>query len=147
ARADNAAEVARWWGLFLRTYPAWKACAIVAAAVVGLMTLTWRGLVVNLYVGLTGRPWVGWVGVSVGAALLLALPLAGQWVSRHPKSHETVRHLLPWLAGAAVALKGCLAGWALRALYRRRLVAPSTLAGLLAAWLLAAASLFAVLAW
>jgi hypothetical protein len=147
ARADYAAEAARWWGLFLQAYPAWKACAIVAAAVVGLMALTWRGLVVNLYVCLTGRPWVAGVGVSIGAALLFALPFVGQWVSRHPESPETLRRLLPWLAGAAVALKGCLAGWALRALYRRRLVAPSALAGLLAAWLLAVASLFAVLAW
>jgi hypothetical protein len=147
ARADNAGEAARWWGIFLQTYPAWKAYAIVAAAVVGLMALTWRGLVVNLYIGLTGRPWVGWVGVSIGAALLFALPFVGQWVSRHPQSHETLRRLLPWLVGAAAALKGLVAGWALRALYRRRLVAPSALAGLLAAWVLAVASLFAVLAW
>jgi hypothetical protein len=147
ARADNAAEAARLWGLFLQAYPAWKACAIVVAAVVGLMALTWRGLVVNLYVGLTGRPWVGWVGACIGLAFLMALPLAGQWFTRHSESHETLRQLLPWLAGAAVALKLFLAGWALRALYRRRLVTPPGLVRLLAAWLLAVFTIFAVLAW
>jgi hypothetical protein len=146
-RADNAAEVLRWWGLLLRAYPDGKAYAVIAVAVLGLMALTWRGLVVNLYVSLSGRPWVGWAGAGVILLLLFALSLAGRWFARHPEFHETLRHLLPWLVGAAVVLKLLLAGWALRALYRRRLVTSPGLVGLLTAWVLAVSIIFAVLAW
>jgi hypothetical protein len=147
ARADNAAEVARWWGLLLRAYPDGKAYAVVTAAVLGLMVLTWRGLVVNISAGLTGRPWVAWAEVILGLTLLAALALAGRWFARHPEFHETLRQLLLGLASTAVALKLILAGWALRALFRRRLVAPSTLARLLGIWLLAVAATCGVLTW
>jgi hypothetical protein len=61
--------------------------------------------------------------------------------------HEMLLRLAWWAAGAAVALKLLLGGWAMRAVYRRRLVTPRALAWGLAAWPVAAITLFAALAW
>src|SRR5207302_9815652 len=57
-----------------------------------------------------------------------------------------LRRLAWWLAPVAVALKLLLAGWAVRALHRRRLAAPRVLVGWLAAWLLAVVALFGAFA-
>jgi hypothetical protein len=53
--------------------------------------------------------------------------------------------LLPWLAGAAVLLKGLAAAWSLSALNQRRLVPSGVLWRMLAIWLALAAGLFAAL--
>jgi hypothetical protein len=146
-RADVRADVAELWAALLRFYPPGKASAVVAFAVLALPALTWKGLVANLYVTLTGRPWVNWTAIAAGLLLLAGGASAGYWAYLHPEVHATLWRLAWWAAAAAVALKLFVGGWAVRALYRRRLVPPRALAGWLAAWLLAALALFAALAW
>jgi hypothetical protein len=146
-RADVRADVAQLWAALCHFYPPGKAAAVVALTVFILPALTWKGLVGNLHVTLTGRPWVSRTESSAGLVLLFGGAGAGYWAYLHPEAHAALGRLAWWLAPAAVALKLLLAGWAVRALYRRRLVPPRALAGWLAAWLLAALALFAALAW
>ncbi|HZY85100.1 MAG TPA: hypothetical protein VFE78_09740 [Gemmataceae bacterium] len=147
SRPENAAEVKRSWALLVQVCPPWKAAIIVALAVAGLLALTWRGMVANLCVVLTGRTWVGGAAVTGSLVLLMGLALAGILVSQHPETWGPLRRLAWWLAPVAVALKLLLAGWAVRALRRRRLVSSRALVGWLAVWLLAAFVLFGAFTW
>jgi hypothetical protein len=147
SRPENAAEVKRSWGLLTQVSPPWKAAVVTALAVAGLLALTWRGMVANLCVVLAGRTWVAVTAVTGSIVLLLGLALAGILVSQHPETWGPLRRLAWWLAPVAVALKLLLAGWALRALHRRRLAAPRALVGWLAAWVVLIAALLGALAW
>ena len=146
-RADVRADVAEWWAALRHFFPPGKAAAGVALTALLLPALTWKGLVGNLHVTLTGRPWVSRTESSAGLVLLFGGAGAGYWAYLHPEAHAALGRLAWWAAPAAIALKLFVAGWAVRALYRRRLVPPRALAGWLAAWLLAALALFAALAW
>ncbi len=146
-RPGNGAEVEQLWGQLLRFYPPWKAGVVVALGALALPALTWKGMAENLDLGLTGRPLVIRASVLAGLALFVGGSVAVVWVARHPEKHELLLRLAWWAAPAAVALKLLLAGWALRAVYRRRLVTPRALTWVLAAWPVAVAVLFGVLAW
>jgi hypothetical protein len=147
SRPENAAEAARWWARLVQAVPPWKAVALVALAVAGLLALTWRGMVANLWMILAGRTWVAGGTVTVSLVLLMSLALAGILISQRPETWGPLRRLAWWLAPVAVALKLLLAGWAVRALLRRRLVTPRALAGGLAVWLLAVVVLFGAFHW
>jgi hypothetical protein len=146
-RPGNRPEVEQMWGQLLRLYPPGKAGAVVALLILGLPALTWKGMVENLPFGLSGRP--GVIRATVLAAIALASggSMAAVWVARHPETHEALLRLAWWAAPTAVALKLLLAGAALRALHRRRLVPARALGWGLTAWLLTAAGLFGVMAW
>ena len=146
-RADVRADVAEWWAALRHFFPPGKAAAGVALTALLLPALTWKGLVGNLHVTLTGRPWVNVTAGAAGLVLLAGQAGAGYWAYLHPEAHAALWRLAWWGAAAAVALKLFVGGWAVRALYRRRLVPPRALAGWLAAWLLAALAVFAALAW
>jgi hypothetical protein len=147
SRPESAAEVTHAWGLLVQAVPPWKAAVVVALAVAGLLALTWRGMVANLWMILAGRTWVAGATVTVSLVLLMGLALAGILISQHPETWGPLRRLAWWLAPVAVALKLLLAGWALRALHRRRLAAPRVLVGWLAVWLFVVFALFAAFAW
>jgi hypothetical protein len=147
SRPENAAEVKRAWGLLVQAVPPWKAAVVVALAAAGLLALTWRAMIANLWMVLAGRTWVAGATVTVSLVLLLGLALAGILISQHPETWGPLRRLAWWLAPVAVALKLLLAGWAVRALHRRRLAAPRALVGWLAVWLFAVLVLFGAFAW
>ncbi len=147
SRPENAAEVTRAWGLLVQAVPPWKAAVVVALAVAGLLALTWRAMVANLWMILAGRTWVAGATVTVSLVLLLGLALAGILISQHPETWGLLRRLAWWLAPVAVALKLLLAGGAVRALHRRRLAMPRVLVGWLTGWLFAVLVLFAAFAW
>jgi hypothetical protein len=140
-------EVALWWRQTFQGFDAGKLAVMVLLAWAGLVVLTWRQLVENLVIGLTGREWVikGYLygGIGVGTGLLMF----GGWVFTHPEYHAALVELLPWLVGTAAGMKLAAAGWAVCALYRNGLVETPTLKGFLAGWLLAAVGLLAVLWW
>jgi hypothetical protein len=146
-RPGNGAEVEQMWGQLLRLYPPWKAGCVVALVLLGLPALTWKGMAENLAFGLSGRPGVIRATVLATIALAAGGSVAGLWVARHPETHETLLRLAWWAAPAAVVLKLLLAGLALRALFRRRLVTARALGAWLTAWLLCAVALFGLLAW
>jgi hypothetical protein len=134
----HGGEVAEWWKNGLRQYPSLKFAALVAVGILGLVLLTWKQLVENLIVGLTGRAWVINACVFVGLGLFSTLILFGGWLYFHPAYYGTFFAVLPWLMGGLVLLKLVAAGWTCRAASRRRLVTTRTLVRLLSLWLVIA---------
>jgi hypothetical protein len=129
---------------FFRPYSPWRVGAAVLLAVVVPPLLTWKFLVENMWIGLTGRTWLlRGGGVVCGLVLTLAALFAGRLMNDPKLAHE-LWVALPWWAGAAVLVKLLAAAGVMRTLLRRRLVGPRTLAKYVAAWLLTAAGLFAL---
>jgi hypothetical protein len=113
----------------------------------GLIVLTWKQLVQNLYVGLTGREWVVKSTVFASLALIVLLGPAGKWVYNHREYHATLRELLPWLLGLAVCLKLSAAALVLRTLQRGDLVGNRAVLVIVGSWLACVACLFGLLSW
>ncbi len=111
-------------------------CALFACALLGG---TWRALVANLWVGLTGRTWL--VPAQTFLMSLLAFQLFAEWAQWSPDATRRERLLdaLPGAAGAAVALKLLAAGW-----FARHQSGARHLVG---AWAAAVAVLAALLVW
>jgi hypothetical protein len=109
----------------------------------GLVLYTWKRLVENVFVGLTGRRWVIQVSVNLGCGVFLLLALFGAWLYYH----HTFFTLLLWPMGGLVLLKLLAAGWACRAAGRRGLIATRTLVRLLGLSFVVACSLVFLLRW
>lgn len=111
-----------------------KISAIAAVGLVGWWAFTWKSLAENFYIGLTGREWVvNAAGIAFGGLLLILLG-GGLWLYFYPDLMPAVVAWTPWLLGAALAVKGCLAAWTISGLHRRRLVPAIQVTGGLAAW-------------
>jgi hypothetical protein len=143
----HGGEVAEWWKDGLRHYPALKFAALVGLGMIGLILLTWKQLVENLVIGLTGRAWVINGYIFLGLSLFSALASFGVWLYFHPAYYGTFFAVLPWLMGGLVLLKLFAAGWACTTASRRGLVATRTLVRLLSLWLVIALGLIAFLGW
>jgi hypothetical protein len=123
---------------------AWVALVLTLAV---LAALNWTHLVAGLWPTLLGRPRVlslhAFCAVA-GAVCLIALSGA---LYLWPAWRAALASVLPGLLAGLVALKLLLAGWAVRQLLQRRLLAAATVGWVVAAWALFAAALFALLAW
>jgi len=108
--------------------------ALLPLALVSAVGLTWRWMVVSLYLGLWGRPkiFISSVGLTVVGAWLLLVWLGSQ--AGHLSRPWRWAELLPWL-GVGLALKGLVAAWAFRAAHRRALLSARALWIYLAVWL------------
>jgi hypothetical protein len=140
-------ELGTVWDAAIAKYGAARVVAICVLLAVAPVLLTWRTLVVGLWAGLTGRMWM-----IVGQPIvfgILGLQFMYEWIlwNADPVRRERILEVLPWAAGGAVVLKFLIAGWALRVLLRRGELEAGAVVKLLGAWLLVAASLFAVLVW
>jgi hypothetical protein len=126
------------------------AAEVIATAVVVAVLLllwTWKRTVESLVVGLTGREWFVKGSTLAGVFAAFGGLSFGLWLLIRPEYHDTVRELAPWLMAVAVGLKLLLAGLAIRALRRKRLVSDRTLAVIGATWIAVASSLVGLLAW
>jgi hypothetical protein len=119
-------------------------CVVVAITPV---LLTFRALVVGLWVGLTGRAWILPVQmILTGTVFMLG---AYEWVrwQAEPARRDQIFDALPWIAGIAVAVKLAVSGWALAALRRRDMLDRLEAFRIVAGWTLAVAGLIALLLW
>jgi hypothetical protein len=153
-------ELPGWWERVSQGNDVWKIGAGALLAPAGLFLLTWRVMVNNFFIPLTGRAWIErgiFVALVTGASL--AALLFGFWKASHPEFPESLREwvtypgftesfwgVLAWGAAGMVLLKLTAAAAVLRALVRRGLLEARTLMRLLGPWLLLAGGLFA-LAW
>lgn len=108
---------------------------------------TWRALVANLWVGLAGRTWM--VPAHSFVVSVLAFQLLAEWVlwDSDPVRREKLRVWLPRVMVATVGVKVLVTAWLLWVGVRRGQVKPAAAGKLFVAWALAAAGLFAALAW
>jgi hypothetical protein len=96
--------------------------------------LTWKGLVEGLWIGLTGRAWMGNVFAFAIAVIFGCVTLSGLWIAFHPEWHAWLWSLAPWLVGLLLAAKLILAVWVLIALVRWRLVRLTTAGMMVGGW-------------
>lgn len=139
AAADGFERVGRMWESAVERQGRATAVGFCALLAAGLVGGTWRALVANLWVGLTGRTWL--VPLQTFLISLPAAYLFAEWVQWHsdPARRERLLDALPWVAAAAVGVKLLATGW---------FVSRVEGAGrLVAAWAVAAAALAGVLAW
>jgi hypothetical protein len=136
-----------WWRQARQEVPAFKIVAGLLAGAILLVGCTWKRLVDGQFFGLTGRKWVIESAVSGGTLALVGFGLAGLWIYKHPEIHEQLLALVPWLLGLLIACRLSVAGLALRAGLRRRVLEPRTAARWVTAWVCVAATLFGLLAY
>lgn len=144
---DGYRDLGLAWDGLVAKYGQDKAIVGGLLLAVGSVLLTWRTLAVNLWTGLTGRTWV--VTAQPILTGLLGLQFMGEWVmwDADAARRERILDVLPWLAGAAVALKLLVGAWAVRQLLRRGDVTPAIATRLVAVWSLFVVTLFGVLGW
>jgi hypothetical protein len=123
-------------------YPPGRLAAIILLALGGLLLVTWRLLVDNLWVGLTGRPWLARASLAACGAIFLMALILGTRVRDEPELRDRLWDALPWVAGGAACLKLLAAAAVGRALLRRGLAGPPALVRWLALWAVAAIGLF-----
>jgi hypothetical protein len=112
-----------------------------------LLLLTWKRLVENQTIGLTGREWLIKGTIVGGVCLYLVLGVFASYLYVFPDFRQSVLTALPWLLGLAVGLKAVLAVWVLRSLYAWELVDLRRLIAFAALWLTCASCLFGSLVW
>jgi hypothetical protein len=146
--ASHAREdVAGWWRTLAQERGPLAAVAAVAAALSLLVMLTWKRLVENMVIGLTGREWIIKGSIFVGMFVYFGLAMMATWVYLERSFYEMVVAAFPWVLGGAVLLKAGLAIWAVRALHDLRLIDARLLAALLTGWVVVAGALVALLCW
>jgi hypothetical protein len=143
----NLEAVMGWWRLAEQEIPPLKIVAGLLAAAILLVGCTWKRLVDSLFLGLTGRKWIIQGALSVGMVTFIGLVLVATWVSKQPEILGHVLALVPWLLGLLIACRLSVAGLALRAGLRRRVLAPRTAVRWVTAWVCVAAALFGLLAY
>jgi hypothetical protein len=117
------------------------------AATLLLVGCTWKRLVDGLFLSLTGREWVTGCVLSLGMVALVGLVLAATWITKHPEIHGPLMALAPWLLGLLLACRLSVAGLALRAGLRRRVLERRTAVRWATAWVCVASALFGLLAY
>ncbi len=123
-----------------------RVVAMALGGMLGLLGLTWKGLVQNRSIGLTGREWVIKASLFFGLSYLLVFgPLAGWILSLYVMAVAT--NALPWIVAALICLKLSAAGWVARRLRRERLVSDRALVAVAATWLVVVLAAYGLLAW
>ena len=122
-----------------------KALAIALAILAAAVASTWLHLVENLWLGLTGRPWVVTVVPVIFGVMIFAGMGVGFWIYLHPQWYAAVRAAVPWLLVGLLLVKLIVAVAVVMALARSRLVGRSSIAAMLGIWSLAVAGLCAAM--
>ncbi len=146
ALSPIGAAILRLVGRFVEAHGG-RGVAVLVLVAVGMPALTWKWIVSQLWVGLTGRTWVA---VAWGFAIPLGITVlapAFAWLTNHPADHDALLAGAPWAVGIALALKLTAGAAVVALLLRRRLVPRQTLAWLGIAWVAAAVLLLALACW
>lgn len=131
----------------LATRPVAEIVTAAAAIVAVLLLLTWKRIVDNLLIGLTGREWLVKGSVFAGPFVFFNVVLFVLWLMVHPEYRDHIWEWVPWCLTCAVGLKVLAAAVVVWALRRRRLVADRTLAAGAGVWLVVVAGLSTLLVW
>jgi hypothetical protein len=141
-RVDDVADL---WRRALRGQDAFSLVAGLLAVFIMLIVWTWKRQVDSLVVGLTGRKWIIVISVVLAMVTFAVACILGGWIIDHPEKLPAIRAWLPWLLAGMLIVRLAVTGLALRQLLDRELLARRTLGRWIAAWLLLAATLFALL--
>jgi hypothetical protein len=112
---DQARSLSR---IVFASLSGWRACAVVAAALVLLPGMTWKQLTDFSPFALTGRRAITEGTVIAGTVLFMSLGGLGLWLYTHPDWWPRLLPFIPWLVVAVALIKATTAvasfHWALR---------------------------------
>ena len=112
-----------------------------------LMMWTWRQLVQNLCISLTGNAWLIKSTVIVGLVLMAIGGPGLQWFVRHPRAQSAAWEALPLIAMTLVTAKFAAAAVVASRLHARRVLADRALIAWATGWLCAVALIYGTLTW
>jgi hypothetical protein len=124
-----------------------RAIFIALFGLAALIASTWKQLVQNLCIGLTGRGWLIKANVFGTLSLLVVLGPLVLWTIGSKRAVVTLWDALPWIFTALVVVKMSAAAWILTRLHASRLVRERTLVIAAAGWSIAVLALWGSLAW
>ena len=115
--------------------------ALAMLGTASLLVLAWGQMVAGMVPALTGRGWVVNAVVVWYLTLVIGLGVLAQHVYFHPDSLELAVEAVTWGCWVLVSGKMAAVAWALRAVHRRGLLSPRTVAATLMAWTVGVGSL------
>jgi hypothetical protein len=122
-----------------------KVWLYIALALLLPPVMTWKSVVSNFWVSMTGRRWVGYVvGLAIALVVTIASVIAAFWLNSLVGLGPTILVIMPWILSAVVLLKLLLGAYLLRILLRRGLLPLQTLRRWAVIWLAAFVGLFAL---
>jgi hypothetical protein len=124
-----------------------RALAAALAILAATVASTWLHLVANMWLGLTGRPWVVTIVPVIFAVIMFACAGIGFWIYLHPQWYAAVRAAVPWLVFGLVLVKLIVAVVVVMSLARSRLVARKSIGAMIGIWSLVVAGLCLVVYW
>ncbi len=124
-----------------------RAVVISLLVVAGLLVSTWKHLVQNLCLGLTGRDWLIKGSVLVSLVAIILLFPAWSWLRHSSRAWVMAWDHLPLMLAAMVTVKMAAAGWVAIRLGRSGLLHDRVLVGSAAGWCLAVFALYGVMVW
>jgi hypothetical protein len=139
--------VAEQWEQWLQLETPLRATVITILVALGLLVLTWKQLVQNLYIGLTGREWVIKTSVFLGLIFFVAIGPVAKWIYEHKEHHAALWEMLPWVAGLLVCMKLTAVFGLMTRLRQLRLLSDRALVTFGSCWLLLVLGLYGLLAW
>src|SRR5262249_10247403 len=121
---------------WLQVEPPLRAIAIVLLSALGLMLVTWKQLVQNLFIGLTGREWVIKSTIYVMLSFCILVGPIANYVYHRREWHAAFWDALPWFAAGMVCVKMVVLTWTVRRLRQRHLLSDRAMVTLGLCWLL-----------
>ena len=124
-----------------------RAIVIVLLGFSALLASTWKQLVKNLYIGLTGREWVIKSSVFLALSFLIIIGPIAQWIMNDRNVQAALWDAWPWIPAVLVCFKMSAAAWIATRLCRSRLLSDRTLVTGAACWLVVVLALYGLLVW
>ncbi|MEA2162214.1 MAG: hypothetical protein QOK37_341 [Thermoanaerobaculia bacterium] len=124
-----------------------RAIVIGLLILAGFVASTWKQLVQNLYIGMTGREGLIKGSVFVALAVLCVAAPLGHWIITHGEARAALWRALPWIGAVLVAVKLSAAIRVAARLLDRGLFHARTIVIAAVCWDCAVFVLFGVLAW
>jgi hypothetical protein len=115
--------------------PTWKAVGYPLLAFSLLVLFTWKTMVENLWICLSGRKWVEMTHAYVFVGLIFVGIGSGLWIFFHPELHAAALAAVPWLMGLLLAIKLAAAASVVYGLLHFRLTTAGGAALMIATWL------------
>jgi len=107
---------------WVTSVPPWKAFVLPPVVAALVFALSWKQLVENYWIALTGREWL--IGVFTGGFVFLVFFAmgVGLWLAFHPEQVALFSAAAKWLMAIVVGIKGLVAALVVRELDRARLL-------------------------
>ena len=128
-----------------------RTAALLLLVLALAVALTWKRLMLSMYVGLSGRPWLVRLHFGVTLAFLVGLlillgPL-GRRLRDNVDWQVAAWNVLPWMLGTLVVVKLALAGWVFARLQGERLLTDRAIIAHAVWWTGCVFALYGALAW